>query len=836
MKAVIMAGGEGSRLRPLTCALPKPMVPIVNRPCMEYIVNLLRRHGIRDIAVTLQYLPEEIRSYFGDGGDFGVNLVYFTEDTPLGTAGSVKNAASFLDETFIVISGDALTDCQLEKAAAFHRERKALATLVLTSVPCPLEYGVVIADREGRITRFLEKPGWGEVFSDTVNTGIYILEPEILDYIEENRMVDFSKDLYPRLLAEEMGLYAFVMEDYWCDIGNVEQYLQAQFDILEKKGILLPLPGTEIRPGVWVGRNTRIDPAAKTLPPVVIGDDCSVGPGARVGPAVVLGKGVRVGRAASLKRSVIWDHAWIGERAELRGVIVGKGGRILSGARLFEGAVVGDRTLVGENSELKAGVKVWPGKWVEKGTRLSSSLVWGNCGRAHIFGSKGITGELFTEITPDFACRIGMAAGSGVNVSGRFALGSDGQPDTLMIKNAVLSGLMSTGLQVIDLGKVTFPVVRYGVRAFDLKGGLHICRRGMGKINIRFLNRFGAEYSRDDQRKVEGLLAREEYRLTSPEAVLPVEYLPDAARSYINYLLGFFDRELTGRAGIKIVIDYDPDRLGSLVPDLFDALGCEVTTFATPRNQNRAFAEMLKTAELFGDVVRVEGADFGAVLDAGGEEVILVDERGRIIGEEALAALLSLIVLNANNRRTVLALPVTVPEPVVEMARHRGAEVKRTKTAPWALMQAFLDEEVRVSQRRCPQFLLYGDALAILASLVEFLAQQGKPLSQVLMEMPGFATARKSVEVGWDAKGRVLRRLVEEVGEHRLNTDEGIKVQHPEGWALVLPDADEPLCRVYCEAFNQEVAESLSEVYVQKIRDLCGDGRTDGPSTEGQHS
>lgn len=839
MKAVITAGGKGVGLRPLTCNKPKPLLPVLNKPIMEHLLQHLAAQGFLEIAVTLQYLPELIKGCFGEGQLYGLRLYYFEEISPLGTAGGIKNAESFLDQTFLVIPGDNLVDFDFQPALDFHRARGALATLILAGTGAGAGAGRgVVVDQDGLVldVETSRESGRERIAPNFISTGIYIFQPEVLQYFPREAIFDLQADLLPLLLREKRPVYGFPAGGYWCDIGNVEQYLQAQFDVLEKKGILLPLPGTEIRPGVWVGRNTRIDPAAKTLPPVVIGDDCSVGPGARVGPAVVLGKGVRVGRAASLKRSVIWDHAWIGERAELRGAIVGKGGRILSGARLFEGAVVGDRTLVGENSELKAGIKIWPGKWVEKGTRLSSSLVWGNCGRAHIFGSRGITGELFTEITPDFACRIGMAAGSGVNVSGRFALGSDGQPDTLMIKNAVLSGLMSTGLQIVDLGKVTFPVVRYGVRAFDLKGGLHICRRGMGKINIRFLNRFGAEYSRDDQRKVEGLLAREEYRLASPEAVLPVEYLPDAARSYINYLLGFFDRELTGRAGIKIVIDYDPDRLGSLVPDLFDALGCEVTTFATPRNQNRAFAEMLKTAELFGDVVRVEGADFGAVLDAGGEEVILVDERGRIIGEEALAALLSLIVLNANNRRTVLALPVTVPEPVVEMARHRGAEVKRAKTAPWALMQAFLDEEVRVSQRRCPQFLLYGDALAILASLVEFLAQQGKPLSQVLMEMPGFATARKSVEVGWDAKGRVLRRLVEEVGEHRLNTDEGIKVQHPEGWALVLPDADEPLCRVYCEAFNQEVAESLSEMYVQKIRDLCGDGRTDGPSTEGQHS
>lgn len=214
MKAVIMAGGEGSRLRPLTCARPKPMVPILNRPCMEHIINLLRNYQIQEIAATLQYLPEEIQNFFGSGNDFGVNLHYFIEETPLGTAGSVKNAASFLNETFLVISGDALTDCDLQEAINFHKKKGALATLVLTTVACPLEYGVVITNKEGRVKQFLEKPGWGEVFSDTVNTGIYILEPDVLEFIEPGKMVDFSKDLYPQLLAVGEPLYAYIMRGY----------------------------------------------------------------------------------------------------------------------------------------------------------------------------------------------------------------------------------------------------------------------------------------------------------------------------------------------------------------------------------------------------------------------------------------------------------------------------------------------------------------------------------------------------------------------------------------------------------------------------------------------
>jgi len=790
------------------------MAPVLNRPCMEHIVRLLHGHGIFDAAVTLQYLPEEIKSYFGDGRGYGVHLSYFTETEPLGTAGSVKNTAAFLDETFVVISGDALTDCSLAEAFQFHRQKKALATLVLTTVTCPLEYGVVITDGEGRIMRFLEKPGWGEVFSDTVNTGIYILEPEILEYIDENEMVDFSKDLFPRLLAAGQPLYAFVADGYWCDIGNIEQYMQAQFDMLEKE--------MDIGAGIRVGKNARIHPSAELIPPLVIGDHCLVGPHAGIGPLAVLGNGVRIGQGSSLKRCILWDNVLVGERAELRGAVLGRGARLLDGARAFEGSVIGEQSVVGEGSLIKPGVKIWPAKWVEKGTLLSKSIVWGSCGRARLFGNRGITGSLFTEITPDFACCLGLALGSSAAVEGKFFVGSDGYPDTAVIKNALITGLMSSGLQVIDLDKVTLPAHRYGIPTFNAIGGAHIYRMGGAKINIRLMNGRGADYTRAEQRKVEGLLSREEYRYALREGVLQVKYQPALSRSYLNYLLQLVDQELIRRARLKIVVGYDPVQLGDLLPALLEALACQVITVPVSGGGVQDFPELLQAAEHLDAVVREQGADFGAVLDCGSEKAAIVDEQGRALSEELLAALLSLITMQSN-QNPVLALPVTVPESVAEMVRNLGGEVRRTKTAPWAVMQAFLEEDVYLSQQRWPQFLLYCDALAVLASLAEFLARQAKSLSKVLAELPGFITARRDVQVDWDDKGKVLRHLAKESAKGKIETvetAEGIKVRHPQGWAAVLPDAEEPVCRVYSEAFNQEAAESLTEMYVQKIQDI----------------
>ena len=240
MKAVIMAGGQGTRLRPLTSDQPKPMIPIVNAPCMEHIVELLERHGFTDIAVTLQFLPDEIRDYFGDGSDWGVNIRYSVEDAPAGTAGSVKMAEQQLGlegERLLIISGDALTDADLSRLVEFHEEKGSEATMVLKSVENPLDFGIVITEEDGSISRFLEKPAWGQVFSDTVNTGIYLLEPSVMAEIPdpEDGEYDFSKELFPELLDEGRPLYGYVTEDYWEDIGTLEQFASAQRDVLDGK-------------------------------------------------------------------------------------------------------------------------------------------------------------------------------------------------------------------------------------------------------------------------------------------------------------------------------------------------------------------------------------------------------------------------------------------------------------------------------------------------------------------------------------------------------------------------------------------------------------------------
>ena len=399
MKAVIMAGGEGTRLRPLTCNRPKPMVPVANKPVMEHIIELLKKHELVEIAATLQYMPELIKDYFHDGSEFGVKMHYYIEETPLGTAGSVKNADEFLNDTFIVISGDALTDIDLTKAIEFHNKKGSIATLILKKVDIPLEYGVVVTDNEGRITRFLEKPSWGEVFSDTANTGIYILSPEVLGYIKKDEMFDFSKDLFPILLKEKKPMFGYVTEDYWCDIGDLKAYCQAHFDILDNK-VKVKINGKEIREKVWVDEGCEIDDGAIIESPCIIGKNTKIKKDCVIGSYSVIGDCNLIGKRSSIKRSIIWRNCIIDKNVQMRGSVICNKVNLKDNVSAFEYSIIGEDTVIKENAVIKPNIKIWPNKMIEAGMEVNTNLIWGAKFTRAIFGNRGVGGEINVDITP----------------------------------------------------------------------------------------------------------------------------------------------------------------------------------------------------------------------------------------------------------------------------------------------------------------------------------------------------------------------------------------------------------------------------------------------------
>ena len=462
MKAVIMAGGEGTRLRPLTSNQPKPMLPMANIPMMEHVVNLLRTHGFEDIVVTVAFMANAIRTYFGDGSEFGVRMVYATESTPLGTAGSVRNAKDELDERFLVISGDVLTDIDLGAVVDFHDAHGGLATLALKAVENPLEFGIVITNEDGSIERFLEKPTWGQVFSDTINTGIYVLEPEIFDYIPEGQSVDFSGESFPAALADGKGLYGYVAEGYWEDVGTLEAYLSSHHDILDGK-VQVDIDGFPLRPGVWVGKGAEIDPSVELVGPAVIGDNCVVGPGARLGAYCTLGRNVRIGDNAVVERSVVHDNTYLGSGVRVEGSVLGRGSDLRQGVRCEEGVVLGDECFVGAHAEISAGVKIYPFKTVEAGAIVNSSIVWESRGARSLFGRDGVRGLANVDISPELAVRLSMAWASTLEKGATVTSSRDTSRAARVLKRAIMVGCNAAGVNVDDLEAATVPVTRFQV-------------------------------------------------------------------------------------------------------------------------------------------------------------------------------------------------------------------------------------------------------------------------------------------------------------------------------------------------------------------------------------
>src|SRR5882762_5060502 len=558
MQAVVMAGGEGSRLRPLTINRPKPMVSIVNKPCLGHIFDLLQRHGINDAFVTLQYLASQIQDSFGDGGSVGMRLKYSVEESPLGTGGSVRQIGDALSETFIVISGDALTDIDLSKVIAFHRERKAAVTLTLYHVANPLEYGVVITGEDGRISKFLEKPSWGEVFSDTINTGIYVIEPRVLERYKPGEAFDFSKDLFPALLAEGEPLYGYIASGYWTDVGSISEYARANADLLQGRLTAAPL-GREIQPGVFTNGDVVIDESARITGPVYLGNGVKVGPQVEIIGPTVLRDYVTVDVGAVIDRSIVWRNSCIGERSEVHGTIVGRQCALKSRVVLEEGSVIGDHTIVGDHARVRAQVKVWPDKQIESGAVIGSSLIWGAQGRRALFGRFGVTGIVNIDLTPEFVARLGAAYASTLKLGATITMNRDQHRSSRMLKRGLMSGIVSAGIHVADLSQAPLPIGRFHTRRIGAAGGVHVrvSPFDVRVCDVKFFDRQALDMDKTQERKVETVFFREDFRRVAHDEVGAIYESPRVGEAYSEaFLAEIVHRHEVADRKFKIVVNF----------------------------------------------------------------------------------------------------------------------------------------------------------------------------------------------------------------------------------------------------------------------------------------
>ncbi len=826
-----MAGGEGTRLRPLTSNQPKPMVPIVGKPCIEHILELLRRHGFEEVVVTLAFMPQAIRGYFGDGETMGLRIDYSVEEQPLGTAGSVRLASGKLDETFLVISGDALCDGDLGSLVAAHKEKGAAVTIGLKSVENPLEFGIVVTDEDNRVERFLEKPSWGQVFSDTINTGIYVIEPEALTHVPADRPYDFSKELFPLLLEMGRPIYGHVLDGYWQDIGNLDQFRQANFDALD--GLVeLEIPGIRLRGNVWIGDSVGLDDVDHVEGPAFVGSNCRIAGDATVGAYTVLSNGVTLRDHARVSRSVIDVGTHIGRSAVVEGAIIGRQCDIRDHVRVHEGVAIGDQVTVGPEASIFPGVRVYPFKEVETGAQIYESVIWESPTRTRLFGADGVAGLVNVDLTAEVAVRLAAALGTALDRGTRVVASRESPEACRMIQRAVIAGLTSTGVNVADLRVSPSAVTRHVLKTQGLAAGVHVAQSALDpeQVQIRIFESPGIQLTVALQKEIEKHFTRQELRRSAFDEVGQTTYPTRVRESYVQDLVDSIDTAAIRARGFRIAVDFGysatsfvlPLVLGPLEVDAVTAHGFfdEARTERAPIESPVDYARRLVTAV---------AADLGVVFDRAGERLFLVDEHGESVPVETTLLLFVRLLVGAGKTGTI-AVPVTVTSQVDRLVANSGLEVVRTTHSLSDLTRAAAGADVIFAGAIgggyvFPDIVPGYDAVASLCKLLELLVPAERPLSELVAELPQPTLVHRTLPCPWARKGLVMRVLNERLADREVDLLDGIKAFDERGWVQVLPDPHEPLVHIYAEAANGADSGELADELERQIELIVqGDG------------
>lgn len=826
MKAVIMAGGFGTRIQPLTSSLPKPMIPLFNRPIMLHIVELLKKHDITDLVMLLYHQPFVIKNFFRDGADFGVRITYVTPLQDLGTAGAVKAAEKYLDEPFLVISGDLLTDFNLKKVLDFHNDNKAKATITLTSVKDPLQFGVVITDREKRITQFLEKPGWGEVISDTINTGIYVLEPEILSYIPEGENFDFSQDLFPLMLKKNDALFGYPAKGYWRDIGNTDSYREACHDIFKGKIDLRvdepkqDFPGKNLR----LGADVKLEKAAGLEGTVVIGDNTQVLGDVSIKDSVI-GRNCTIERGVKLHRCIIWDNTFVKKGTKITDSVVCSNVRIGQGAILEEGVIVADDTSIGDEAVIKTDVKIWPKKMIEAGATVTSNMIWGEKWKKALFEGAIIKGLSNVELTPEFVAKLGCAYGTSLPKGSYVLGGRDSNPSSRMLKRCFVGGLLSAGINVRDMKMTSLPLLRYKLKTFGEVGGVHFRQApdDPAALEIVFLDGDGLDFSSNMGKNVERTFFKENFRRahhTEPGVLVDIN---NVGEFYREGFLRALDRELLRTSGYTVVVDFSFSPASQTLPQLLNELGFTVIALNAYVDEGRGVPGKEKETALdqLAKIVTSLGAQAGFWLDPSAEAITLVDETGTIYNGVELLSLMAVLMMKSSRKGTI-AVPVQAPSIIEHMADQNRFQVNRTKSTDRAMLEAASSSEMALvgttdGRFAFPRFQAAFDGMFAIAKLMELVASADIPLSKGLTAVPLRAYQQICIPCAWEMKGGLMRKMSEDSLEREATFIDGIKVHFGEEWALLLPDQYLPCVHIIAEARDLKGAQRLIGDYKKKV-------------------
>ncbi len=821
IKAIIMAGGEGTRLRPLTCIRAKPMVPVINKPAIEHTIKLLKNHGITDITLSIYTLPDNFQNYFGDGSELGVNITYSVEEKPLGTAGGVRKALGESKGTAIILSGDGIIDFNLTEILQYHNAKKSALTIVLKKVNRPTDYGIVITGPDGRIEKFVEKPSWSEVFTDTVNTGIYVIEPlQIINSIPPDEKFDFSLDLFPLLKTNDLPIYGFITEDYWCDVGNLSMYSNVHKDILEGK-VKIEIPGKKIAHDIWVGKDVVIDPEAKIQGPLIIGNFSRIKKGAEISDYTVIGDNCLIEENSTVKKSIIYHNTVIGKKCELRGAIVGKRCVLGEGVSIYEDAVVADDCSIGNGAVIQSGIRVWPDKSVEQGTRLTADLIWGQTEKRSLFSSEGISGTFNVKITPEFSSKLGSAIGAYLSRNSKVIISRDATKAAALISYAFTSGLLSMGMDVYDMEIETVPINRYATRFFNAEMGIYIQvthNTGLQNIQIHFFERNGFQISLSDEKKIENIFFRGDYPRKDIYEAGQIIYPSHLLGSYINNAENYVNPEIIKSGKWKIILDCLNGTASYIFPELLDSMGVEATVLRGQIKETMTESDIMSgTIKSIYNVLSMSkiNREIGIIIGQHGMNVTVIDEMGSVLTNGDISAILSLYYLKYTDTK-VIGLPVNTSRHLSTFIEEKGGTVKWTPTTlrnPDDCIDIFYQ-----GTDKYPFLEQKYDPMITCLLILEFLSREKKELCDIMEILPKPNIISTTIYCTLEEKASIMGMLSAEGDCGNVELIDGIKIHKNKSWILLLPDASQPLIHIYAEGESAKERDTLVQSYYDKIK------------------
>ncbi len=753
MKAVIMAGGEGSRLRPLTCTLPKPMARIFGKPIIEYIFDLLSAHGTDGAAVTLGYLPHIIENAYEDG--YGkLKLEFSREDEPLGTAGSVRKAAAEFKEPFVVISGDAMCDFDLTKIMEYHIARKAMITVVAVSQSDPREYGLIKTDGENRITGFIEKPAWSQSVTDLANTGVYIVDPECLKLIPRDKKYDFAADLFPLMLDRDMPIYCYHSEDYWCDIGSIEAYMKCQKDIFDGK---MRLYGkSDSKKFLDTEEFDGVD--YTVVPPVYIGADTDIAAGAVIGPYAVIDDNCSVGAGAKIRYSTVLENCWLGAGASVTGALVCSGAALKKGASMFENSVAGAGSVIGENASVSPNVLVWPGKVVGGGSNVNSNIKYGGMKR-EILSDGGVIGLGSFRLNPESCARIGGAIGS--TYQGRkTGIANDGSKTASALHYAVVSGLLGTGASVWDFGECFESELKFLVNFCGLGSGIFVS--GGEDSEVRICSEGGLSVTRSFERSIEAAMTKCEFKETGEQDM----------------------KEISDMSGMKLLYKQE---LMKQAPYGLRGMGVSVEC------ENESIKNLMETVLKKSGAVSSSGITFE--FDSSGTRAEATSDGVKYPHEKLLA----ICCLNEMKNGRDIAVPYDAPQFLDNLAHQQGRRVFRYLSSP-------ADKSDSAARRLASRQVFVRDALFLAVKLLSVMKEREATLGELAEEIPEKVILRKKISLEFSPA-----ELARAVGtsDFEGNCFEGVRIFRSSGRSLIIPERGGGSVRILAEADTMEAAQEL---------------------------